>query len=403
MEDSKAPPLTAEQVQAKVPTSRIESVDALRGAVMIVMAVDHVREFIGQPVAFHGVDVSQLDAALFLTRWITHYCAPVFVFLAGTAAYFQTTRGRAKSEVAKFLWRRGLWLAFLEVTVIRFFWTLNFNYHLTPLGVLWAIGWSMVVLSGLIFLPVRAVASLALLMIVGHHALDRFDGQQFGDFSWLFAILHVPRAISLDAEHELVVYYPLIPWIGVMAAGFVFGELFNRPTEQRRQIFWRLGLGLSAAFFIVRGLNVYGDPSPWSSQYSTVHVVLSFLNCTKYPPSLSYLLMTLGPALLFLAWCEGRTVPARALLLAIGRAPLFYYVLHFAFILALSGALLLGCYGWEALISSIKSAVAPAKFSFGLPVVYAMAIAVVAALYPLCRWFVALRSRRKDWSWLSYL
>lgn len=384
-------------------SSRVDSIDALRGFVMILMAIDHVREFVGQQVAFRGIDVVKAGAPLFLTRWITHYCAPVFVLLAGTGAYFQAARGKSPRELSTFLLTRGIWLIFLEITVIRLGWFFNLSYAVTALQVIWAIGWSMVVLAALVRLPVRIVGGIGVAMIALHNLLDGLSPETFGSWGALWAILHVSKPLTYAPGHMAFVVYPLIPWIGVMAAGYALGAFVDVDSAMRKQRFLRLGALCTLAFVVVRGLNVYGDPLPRISYDSVLYTALSFLNCTKYPPSLSYLLMTLGPALLALGLMEGRDYIGKRVLLVFGRAPLFYYILHLYFIHAGSIALFVAFYGWQKYRAGTLGFGMPEEMLFGLPVVYLGTALVVALLYPLCRWFGEVKRRRRDLWWLGYL
>lgn len=378
--------------------SRIDSIDALRGFVMILMAIDHVRDFIGPQVAFRGIDVVKTGAPLFLTRWVTHFCAPVFVLLAGTGAYFQTAHGKSPGELSKFLLTRGLWLVFLEITVIRLGWFFNLSYAMTAFQVIWAIGWSMVALAALVRLPMRIVGAIGIGMILLHNLLD---GVSSDNAFW--AILHVSKLLKVAEGHSVFVVYPLIPWIGVMASGFALGAFVDVEPALRRQRFLTLGMACSLAFLVLRGLNVYGDPFPRQHYDSWLHTILSFLNCTKYPPSLSYLLMTLGPALIALGLMERNDYPGERVLLVFGRAPLFYYILHLYLIHAGAIALFVSVYGLQKVLASMQRFGMPEEMLFGLPLVYLGTAIVVALLYPLSRWFADLKRRRRDLWWLSYL
>ncbi len=385
-------------------TSRVDSIDALRGLVMILMAIDHVRDFVGRQVAFRGIDVVQVGAPLFLTRWITHYCAPVFVLLAGTGAYFQAARGKSPQELSKFLLTRGLWLVFLEITIIRMGWTFDPFYHFTALQVIWAIGWSMVVLAALVRLPVRVVGGIGIGMILLHNLLDGIAPEQLGSWGTFWAILHVSKLLTLAPGHMAFIVYPLIPWIGVMATGYALGAFVDVDSEKRKRRFGQLGAACLFAFIVVRGLNVYGDPLPRVHYDSWLYTTLSFLNCTKYPPSLSYLLMTLGPALLALGAMEGRDYFGKRVFLVFGRAPLFYYMLHLYFIHAGAITLHIAWFGYERWHAATQNPSGlPEEMIFSLPVVYLFTAVVVALLYPLCRWFGEIKRRRRDLWWLGYL
>lgn len=383
--------------------SRLDSIDALRGVVMILMAIDHTRDFLGPQVPFRGIDVVKLGAPLFFTRWITHFCAPVFVLLAGTAAFFQAARGKTPKELSKFLLTRGVWLVFLELTVIRLGWMFDLSYSFGALQVIWAIGWSMIALAALVFLPLRIIGLFGLAMISLHNLLDGVTPDQLGSWGWLWAILHQSKPLQLAPGHTFFVVYPLIPWIGVMAVGYALGAYVDVEASLRKQRFFRLGAACIAAFLVIRGLNVYGDPLPRQNYDSVLYTVLSFLNCTKYPPSLSYLLMTLGPSFLALGLMEGRDYPGKSIFLVFGRAPLFYYILHLYLIHAGAIGVYAGVYGLEKYRAASMLNAMPADMVFGLPVVYLCTAVFVAMLYPVCRWFAELKRRRRDLWWLSYL
>ena len=287
---------------------------------MIIMALDHVRDFFhSQATKFQPDDLTRTTAALFFTRWITHFCAPVFVFTAGLSAYFLLSRGRSKAEVSRFLWTRGLWLVFLELTVVHFGLLLAESPGLVLLEVIWALGVSMIVLAGLIHVPVRWLAPLSLAVVALHNLADPIAS------SGVWNILHRQGAFPLG-PFTVFAAYPLVPWFAVMAAGYCFGHLFEFDETRRGRLFTRIGLGLTMGFVLLRTLNVYGNPTPWDGS------ALSFLNCAKYPPSLDFLLMTFGPAILLLSRLENPP----ALLLTYGRVPLFYFVVHLYLIQALA-------------------------------------------------------------------
>ncbi len=381
---------------------RLDSVDLLRGIVIVIMALDHARDFFTS-ARFDPADLTQTTAPIFLTRWITHFCAPVFVFLAGTAAFLYQSRGRSRAEVSRFLLTRGLWLVLLELTVVRWAWMFNFNYttELLFVQVIWEIGVSMVVLAGLVYLPLRAVAAVGIAMVVGHNLLDGIAPQSLGPWGALWTILHVQAPIQLGGGRTLLVIYPLIPWIGVMAAGYAFGTLLLRPAPERRRLLLMLGGGLTLGFLALRAANVYGDPAPWTLQESAGRTVLSFLNTTKYPPSLQFLLMTLGPAIAVLPFLERLTGPAARAVTVFGRVPLFFYVLHLYLIHAL--VVIVGTLAGFDPQSFLRVWIFnPEGWGYGLPVVYLVWAGVVLALYPACRWFAGVKARRRD-VWLSYL
>jgi uncharacterized membrane protein len=381
---------------------RLDSVDLLRGVVMVLMALDHVRDYFSV-VRFDPADLTRTSAALFLTRWVTHFCAPAFVFLAGTSAFLSLARGKPVREVSRFLAVRGLWLVVLEFTLVRWAWTFNPAYagELLFVQVIWALGVSMIVLAALVRLPLPAVAAVGLVMIAGHNAFDGITPASLGPWGPLWTILHVPGGIPLAPDQMLYVAYPLVPWIGVMAVGYAFGPLLLRPAPGRRRTLLRLGGALTAGFVLLRAANLYGDPSPWSAQPGLARTLLSFLATTKYPPSLLFLLMTLGPMIMALALLEQVRGGAGRFLTTVGRVPLFYYVLHLYLIhaAALAVGILAGFPPGEFIGGWLTR---PADWGYALPVVYLVWAGVVLALYPACRWFAEVKARRAH-TWLSYV
>lgn len=384
------------------PKPRLDSVDFLRGAVMIIMALDHTRDFFSF-YRFDPLDLTRTSAALFLTRWITHFCAPVFVFLAGTGAFLSTSRGKTKPELARFLLTRGLWLIFLEFTVIRFGWLFNVDYSLSFGQVIWAIGISMIALAGLIFLSIRAIAVFGIAMIVLHNFLDGITPGQMGVFGWPWQIIHSGGVIVLSSDTIYVALYPLIPWVGVMATGYATGSLLVKDEPVRRKILLRLGLGMILAFILLRASNIYGDPVQWSTQKNFVFTILSFIKCEKYPPSLLYLLMTLGPAIALLPPLEKIKGRFSSFVITFGRVPMFYYVMHIFLIHALAiVTAYFSVHEVRFLFSNNPPGSWGIQFGFGLAVVYLVWASVVAFLYIPCRWFADLKRRNKS-PWLSYL
>ncbi len=379
---------------------RIESVDVVRGAIMIIMALDHVREYFSNP-GFSPTDLSQTSVVLFFTRWITHFCAPVFFLLTGTGAYL-SLRKRSPQQLSWFLFTRGLWLIFLELVVVRCLgWQFNFDYHLTLLIVLWALGWSMIVLSALVYLPAAWATAFGVVLIAGHNLLD---GVQSANPLW--SILHTPNVIMQNPQHLVFALYPLIPWIGVTAAGYGLGQIYQWQPERRRAFLLRLGFGMVAAFILLRGMNVYGDPFHWSAQKSAIYTVVSFLNTSKYPPSLLFLLMTLGPAMIFLRAVDGKTSLLLRPALIVGKVPMFYYLLHVPLIHLIAVVMCYARYGqanWMFESNNLDQFpfTRPPGWGYPLPVVYLVWIVVVALLYPLCSWFAEVKQRRSD-AWLSY-
>lgn len=384
---------------------RIESIDVVRGLIIVVMALDHSRDFFGN-FAANPTDLATTTVALFLTRWVTHICAPVFFLLTGTGACL--TLGRmGKSGLTRYLLSRGLWLIFLELVVMRFALQFNFDYHVTIITVLWALGWAMIVLAGLIWLPLWAIAAFGVVLLSGHNALDSVQADSLGVFRPLWMLLHQLGVVFNNGRSVVLVAYVLIPWVGVTALGYVLGMTYAWDAGTRRRLLSWLGLGLIAGFVVLRFVNVYGDPVPWSEQKTLLWTLISFLNANKYPPSLLFLMMTLGPALLLLRAFDARIPATLRPALTVGKVPLFFFVLHFYLIHLLAVAASWVRYGhvretFESPDIAHFPFSAPPGWDLGLPMVYAVWVVVVVSLYPLCRWYAALRQRRHDW-WLSYL
>jgi uncharacterized membrane protein len=382
-----------------VERTRIVSIDLVRGLVMVLMALDHVRDFFA-PGGFNPRDVT--DPALFLTRWITHFCAPVFVFLAGASAFLYGARGRTTTELSRFLFTRGLWLVLIELTLVRFAWTFSFDLSYFFSQVIFAIGVSMIALSALVFLPRWANAAIALVMIAGHNLLDPVKAQTFGAAAPVWNFLHEPALLQFGASVKWFAVYPLIPWIGVMAAGYALGPVFT--LDRARRLRWLVGLGTLATlgFVLLRASNLYGDPAAWSKQTGGVATLLSFINCEKYPPSLLYLAMTIGPAMLLLAAVEQARGTLAQWITTFGHVPFFYYVIHIVVIHALAVMFAWVSGAETSWLFGPFPADKPSGYGVGLPAVYCVWLAVVVALYPVCKWFAGIKQRRSDW-WLSYL
>lgn len=380
--------------------ARLESVDVLRGVVMILMAIDHTRDFFGNR-AVNPIDLASTTVPLFFTRWITHICAPTFFLLTGSGAWLSRRR-KSTSELSRFLFTRGLWLIFLEVVVSRCLgMQFNFDYRVTLLIVLWALGWAMIVLAGLVYLPAWAVTAFGVVMIATHNLLD---GVMSMNPVW--SILHAPGFVLNTPRFVVFAAYPLIPWVGVTAVGYGLGQIYAWPSERRRVFLWRLGLTLSAGFLVLRFINVYGDPVRWRTQKTLAFTVVSFLNTTKYPPSLLFLLMTLGPAMLILWAVDAATPRWMRAVPVFGRVPMFYYLLHIPLIHLLAVVVCYALYGhvywmFESPSLALYPFTPPPGWGFSLPFVYLGWIVVVVMLYPLCCWFAGVRQRRSD-PWLSY-
>ncbi len=386
---------------------RLDSVDLLRGLAMVVMALDHVRDYFTH-YPYPPEDLAHTTPGLFLTRWVTHFCAPIFVFLAGTGAFLYGARGRSKKQLAWFLLTRGLWLMILELTLVRIGWTFNFDYHFFIGQVIWAIGCSMVVLAGLVFLPTWAVTLAGISIIALHNVGDRIEPEFFGRFGDLWAVLHVRFAPLRHDGFVFLVVYPLLPWIGVMAAGYGFGSLLLQEQPKRRRSCLVIGLALTVAFVAIRYGNAYGDPEPWSQQSrepAELYTLFSFLKCEKYPPSLLFLLMTLGPSIAALALFDRKPGLFGRGFVTFGRVPLFYYLLHLPLIHALAVGLDYLRYGRSPLLSQPAFAVPPSQYpdsGISLPAVYLVWLSVVVILYPVCLWFAGIKRRYRN-GWLSYL
>jgi uncharacterized membrane protein len=379
--------------------TRISSIDIIRGAVMVLMAIDHVRVYSGLPAGGP-------TAAIFFTRWITHFCAPAFIFLAGTSAFMYAQR---HGDVRRFLLTRGLWLVLLELTVLRVAWTFNLEFMRYNLaGVIWVIGWCMVLLALLLRLPLTFIASFGLVVITGHDLLDPFlptlaPTLAESGLSGLWKILYLgfsagPIALG-DGGPAFWVLYSIVPWVGVIAAGYAFGAVLMLEPQQRRRACFAIGLGSVALFLVLRGLNLYGDPRPWESG-------LEFLNATKYPASLSFLLMTLGPTIALMPLLDGARGAVARWLTVFGRVPFFYYVLHIPLIHALAlivSAVRTGRIDpWLFADHPMAPPPPPEGYAWSLPLLYLVWSVAIVMLYAACRWYANPKARRTDW-WLRYV
>lgn len=393
-------------------TSRIASIDVVRGAVMILMAIDHVRVYSGLPAGGP-------TPGIFFTRWVTHFCAPAFLFLAGTSVFLYA---RKHGGASRLLLTRGMWLVLLELTVLRLAWTFNFDFaNYAMAGVIWAIGWCMILMAGLSRLPVAAVTAIGAVIIAGHNLLDphfRPLVESLGNDlpGALWRIVYVaffagPIRFGTDGP-DLIVLYSIVPWIGVMAVGWAFGAVMTLPAARRDRFCLAIGLGATALFLLLRGFNLYGDPLPWNAQTAAspdgpgMPALLAFLNTNKYPASLSFLLMTLGPTIALLPLLERAKGPLVRAITVFGRVPFFYYVLHIPLIHALALAVSLVRTGalspWLFENHPMGNGPPPDGYTWSLPLLYLVFAIAIALLYRPCRWFAALKARRKDW-WLGYL
>jgi uncharacterized membrane protein len=375
--------------------SRLVSIDAVRGLAMVLMALDHVRDFFADP-RIDPLDLSHTSVLLFVTRWITHLCAPLFIFLAGVSSHL-LSQHRTRAGLGRYLLIRGLWLIVLEITVVDFAWTFDLSYQTgLYLQVIWAIGVAMIVLATLIDLPLVVIAAFSIIVVAGHNLFDSIAAGSWGDWAPLWTILHVQGPVP----HGFI-EYPLIPWIAVMSLGYSMGPIFQLDAQRRRRALVCLGAVSLTAFGLLRMLNVYGDPRPWSLQSTAAATLLSILNVQKYPPSLQFLLLTLGSGFLLLAAFEFARGRVSEVLCTFGRVPLFFYVLHI--VLAHFAAGIVGLtMGFGAALFATDFISIPTQWGFGLPVIYLMWLLAVLTLYPACRWFAEVKRRRADW-WLSYL
>jgi len=385
-------------------TSRIAAIDLIRGAVMVLMAIDHVRVYSGLPAGGP-------EPGIFFTRWVTHFCAPAFVLLAGTSAFLY---GRTHRDLSRFLLTRGAWLVLLELTVIRVAWTFNVDFGSYLLaGVIWVIGWCMILTAGLVRLPVATVGTIGLVVIAAHNLIPIPGGD---GVSALWKILYVgfyAGPIQLgEGGPSLVVLYSIVPWIGVMAAGYAFGSVLTMEPSRRNRVCLALGLGATALFLLLRGFNLYGDPRPWSAAAQApggpppMPALLSFLNTTKYPASLNFLLMTLGPTIALIPFVDRARGALARWITVFGRVPFFYYVLHIPLIHALAlvvSKVRLGAVSaWLFTNHPMGNPPAPEGYTWSLGLLYVVWAVAIVVLYFPCRWFADLKARRKD-RWLSYL
>lgn len=393
-------------------TSRVASIDLIRGAVMVLMAIDHVR-------VFSGVPAGGPTPGVFFTRWITHFCAPAFIFLAGTSIFFYA---RKHADVSRYLLVRGVWLILLEFTVLRVAWTFNFDFrHYEMAGVIWVIGICMILMAGLVKLPVGAVGTIGIVIIAAHNLMDPrmgalLEGMDTNRLSGLWKLFYVgffagPIQFGADGPN-LIVLYSIIPWIGVMAAGYAFGSILVRDAAERRRLCLMIGLGAIALFLVLRGFNLYGDPRPWHAAAQGHNGMppmsgwLSFLNTSKYPASLLFMLMTLGPVIAIMPWLETAQGTVSRVLIMFGRVPFFFYVLHIPLIHALAlivSRIRLGYVSrWLFANHPMGNPEPPDGYVWSLPLLYLVWGIAVVILYFACKWFAKFKSRRND-AWLRYV
>jgi len=380
-------------------SSRIAGIDVVRGAVMVLMALDHVRDYVTE-LRFTPENLARGTAMLFATRWVTHFCAPAFFLLAGLGIGISGQRGTPGGVVSRYLVARGLWLLVLELIITPIGWRFSFDLLPAFALVLWALGWSMILMAALIHLPIGVLAVLSVVMVAGHNLFDGVQPQSLGRFAGLWIVLHGP---GFAIPNVLLIGYPLIPWIAVMALGYTMAVFYQWEAARRRKYLVALGTGAVLLFIGLRTFNAYGNTFPWTAQRSPALTVASFLNLRKYPPSLQFLLMTLGPTFIALAFAERARGAFTRWLSAYGRVPLFFYVVHIFVAHALAVLLAFAQSGeWRSIPIITAPESLPEWYGVGLPGVYFAWVTVVLLLYYPCRWFARLKETRTDW-WLRYL
>ena len=375
---------------------------------MIIMALDHTRDYFNADAfLFDPMDLQKTTVLLFFTRWITHFCAPVFVLLAGTSAFISGQR-KTKKELSVFLVKRGLWLIFLELTIVNFSWFFNIHFTFLLLAVIWTLGICMICLAGLIYLPKKAILVIGIILVAAHNLLDKIHYTDNNAIGFIWGFLHDQKMFHLG-RFNIMMAYPILPWIGVMALGYCLGELYAKGYDaiKRKKILLTIGTLSILLFIILRFINIYGNIILWSTQSSPIFSFLSFISISKYPPSLDYLLLTEGAALIFLALTENISNSLTKFISVYGRVPLFYYILHIYLIhiIALMAAVLTG-YSWTDMTSfdTFISYMPNLKgYGFGLGIVYIIWLSVVILMYPLCKWYDGYKSSHRDKWWLSYL
>lgn len=389
-----------------IPRYRVQSIDLLRGLVMIIMALDHCRGFFhyNANIGQDPLDISTTTPLLFLTRWITHFCAPVFVFLSGTGIFLYGSKGKTKKQVAFFLFTRGLWLMLIEIFVINPIWDFNFTFF--GLQVIWAIGLSMVVLSALIFLPYPALLIIGLIIVCGHNFLDPVKMNENNFPSFLWAVVHQQHRFIINDNLRIGLQYPFFSWLGLMITGYALGKLYLPAVNAayRKKFLFYTGLAAIVLFIILRWTNLYGDLHKWTEQKTTLFTIFDFINTTKYPPSLLYMLMTIGPALIFLSFAENISNSISRKITVFGKVPFFYYVLHIFLIHAFAWLLFFATgHGWKNLdFNHFREGSLPEGYGHPLWVVYVVWALVIIILYFPCRWYSRYKTTHKQW-WLSYI
>ena len=388
--------------------NRIQSIDVLRGAVMIIMALDHVRDFFHNDALLQDpTDLNTTTPVLFFTRWITHFCAPIFVFLSGVSAYLSGQK-KSKEELSLFLIKRGLWLVFVEVVFITLAISFNPLYNFFFLQVIWAIGWSMVILGLLVRTSLNVILVVGTIIFIGHNIFDYIAPPENKIGSFLLTLFFTARPDFIPVSSSTVIgfIYAILPWTSIMLLGYRFGSFYIRKINKKERVktFLYIGFGAIVLFIVLRIINLYGDRAPWSEQNDFVYTVLSFLNVTKYPPSLLYSLMTIGAAIIILALTEQTQNGIGRVLKVYGRVPFFYYVCHFYLIhfLCVIAFFLSGKSSNDVIDPNSPFLFRPVNFGFDLWVVYAVWLLVVLLLYKPCKWYNQYKQMNKQW-WLSYV
>ncbi|MEO5595244.1 MAG: heparan-alpha-glucosaminide N-acetyltransferase domain-containing protein [Chitinophagaceae bacterium] len=387
--------------------SRIQSIDLLRGIIMVIMALDHTRDYFHSTALTEDpTNLATTTTLLFFTRWITHLCAPTFVLLSGVSAWLQHGR-KTTSELSRFLVTRGLWLVLVDLIVVTFGTTADIHFDFFVIQTLWAIGISMFILGLMIHLPFKVILVTGLLIVLGHNAIDFAERNYRGDVPVWWHFLHKQGDVNLGMGHHLFIFYPFLPWAGLMMMGYCLGKIFTLyPEPQRNKILLRIGIGLLLFFTLLRFVNLYGDPAPWSPQKNSWFTFLSFINITKYPPSLLYLCVTIGPGLIFLSLVKKTSSRLAKIFIVYGRVPMFFYLLHFYLLSGLHVADFLARghslqQGMKTIPGELWKFVVYGE-GYSIAVVYAIWMAVVAGLYPLCKWYDTYKTSHPEKKWLSY-
>lgn len=394
--------------QSLTTSKRIESIDLLRGIIMIIMALDHSRDFFHKDgLTGDPLNADTTTAVLYFTRWVTHFCAPGFVFLSGLSAWLQSGR-KTKKELSLFLISRGFWLIFVDLTIMSLGLTADIHFSIFVLETLWSIGAGMIVLGLVIRLPFNLILALGLLIFFGHNLLDIAEQAREGNVPVWWSLLHRVNIVPLSARHSLFIFYPFLPWAGLMLLGYCCGKLFTNTTaEHRKKILLTTGITAILFFVALRLANIYGDPRPWVPQKTALKTLFAFMNVQKYPPSLLFLCATVGPALIFLTLVKNTGSRLVKIVSVYGRVPFFYFIVHF-YILHIAAAITYLSRGHSLAEGMAGVPGVPFKFAtpgegFSLPAVYAIWVAIVLIMYPLCKWYDRYKTGHKEKWWLSYL